>query len=98
MDEIASQFGARPNLLRLLLTDPLLWYYCLFKTALPQQYRLQGPHSNYRTARATILSYERRILDAFQSRQLYDYRPADWFGRTIAGLCTILVTILLLFF
>lgn len=39
MDEIASLYGAKPNLLLLLFTDPVLWYYCTFKLSLPYQYR-----------------------------------------------------------
>lgn len=98
MDEIASQFDVKPNLLKLFFTDPLLWYYCLFKPSLPYQYRLQGAHANYRTARATIMAYEQRVRDGFKTRQLYDYRPDGWFSRFIAGFLTVFVAILLLFF
>ena len=87
MDEVARQFNAKPNLLKLLFSDPVLWYYCLFKPSLPYQYRLRGPHSNYSTARETIMCYQQRVREAFKTRH-YDYRPAGCFSRMIAGFLT----------
>ena len=97
MDEVASQFDAKPNLFKLFFTDPVLWFYCLFKPSLPYQYRLQGPNSNYKTSRKTILGYQQRVRQAFKTRD-YDYAPASLFSRMIAGLLTVFVTIILLLF
>eukprot|EP00743_Colponemidia_sp_Colp-15_P007028 GILK01007584.1.p1 GENE.GILK01007584.1~~GILK01007584.1.p1 ORF type:complete len:556 (-),score=75.63 GILK01007584.1:115-1755(-) len=44
MDELASQIGAKPNFLRLLLSDPMLAYKCLTGPNTPCQYRLVGPN------------------------------------------------------
>ena len=97
MDEVASQFDAKPNLLKLFFTDPVLWYHCLFRPSLPYAYRLNGPHSNYRASRAAILGYQQRVRQAFKTRD-YDYGPAGLFSRMAAGFLTVLVTIILLFF
>lgn len=43
MDEVAEQFGARPDLFRMFLKDPGLALRCYLGPCLPAQYRLQGP-------------------------------------------------------
>ncbi|CAL1263036.1 unnamed protein product [Larinioides sclopetarius] len=43
-NELASMFGAKPNLLKLLITDTRLFLRMLFGPSFPYQYRLQGPH------------------------------------------------------
>lgn len=59
MDEICSEFGAKPNLWKLALTDPVLFYACLGPN-LPYQYRLQGPHA-WDGAREAILTVNERV-------------------------------------
>ncbi|XP_054708253.1 flavin-containing monooxygenase 5-like [Uloborus diversus] len=60
LDEIASQFGAKPNLWRILFTDPKLWRSLAFGPSLPYQYRLEGPHK-WDGARNAILTAHERV-------------------------------------
>ncbi|KAG8189371.1 hypothetical protein JTE90_021874 [Oedothorax gibbosus] len=60
MDDIASQFGAKPNLFKMLFTDPILFKTCFFGPCLSYQYRLQGPHK-WSGARNAILTANERM-------------------------------------
>lgn len=60
MDDIASQFGAKPNLWKMLITDPVLFKACAFGPSLSYQYRLQGPHK-WKGARNAILGANERM-------------------------------------
>ncbi|GFR00720.1 dimethylaniline monooxygenase 5 [Trichonephila clavata] len=60
-NDIASQFGAKPNLLKLLFTDLPLFTKLLFGPSLPYQFRLQGPHA-WEGAREAIMTSEYRML------------------------------------
>ena len=44
-DELAEMIGCKPNLMKLLLSDPLLALKCVFGPCTPPQYRLMGPGS-----------------------------------------------------
>lgn len=59
MDDIASQFGAKPSLLKLLFTDPKLFQALAFGPSLSYQYRLQGPHKWRGARRAILTSHDR---------------------------------------
>jgi len=72
MDEIASQYGAKPNLLKYFFTDPVFWYKLYFGPCLPYQYRLKGPHS-WDGAREAIMNLEERIDAAFRTRKCGSY-------------------------
>lgn len=61
MDDIAEEYGAKPNLLKMAITDPMLFWKCFTGPCLSYQYRLQGPHS-WSGARDAIMSYEERLL------------------------------------
>uniref|UniRef100_A0A3B4AHK0 Flavin-containing monooxygenase n=1 Tax=Periophthalmus magnuspinnatus TaxID=409849 RepID=A0A3B4AHK0_9GOBI len=67
MDEIAKQFGAYPNFLKLLVTDPTLWFKVLFGPASPYQYRLRGP-GKWAGARQAILTQLDRVVQPMQTR------------------------------
>ncbi|KFM68828.1 Dimethylaniline monooxygenase [N-oxide-forming] 5, partial [Stegodyphus mimosarum] len=67
MDEIASQFGAKPNLFKMATKDPLLFYHCFFGPCTPYQYRLEGPHA-WPEARQTILTTKERIIKPLNTR------------------------------
>lgn len=67
MDEISSQFGAKPSLLKMAFTDPQLFWACLNGPCFPYQYRLQGPHS-WPGARDAILCYEERVMAPLNTR------------------------------
>jgi dimethylaniline monooxygenase (N-oxide forming) len=67
MDEIASQFGAKPNLFKYFFTDPILWATLYFGPCLPYQYRLNGPHP-WSGAKQAIYTVEDRVRDALKTR------------------------------
>ncbi|KAG8556237.1 hypothetical protein GDO81_017978 [Engystomops pustulosus] len=67
MDEIASQFGAKPSLLRFWITDPKLASEIFFGPCTPYQYRLTGP-GNWLEARNAILTQRERIIKPTKTR------------------------------
>lgn len=67
MDEITAEFGAKPNIWRMALNDPLLFFHCFFGPCTPYQYRLVGPHA-WPEARRTILTAKERIIRPFDTR------------------------------
>ncbi|XP_072293924.1 flavin-containing monooxygenase 5-like [Eucyclogobius newberryi] len=71
MDEIASQFGAMPNFLKLVLTDPRLWSQVVFGPVTPYQYRLRGP-GKWAGAREAILTQMDRVIQPMQTRPCND--------------------------
>ena len=42
-DELATEVGCKPNLFKLLFSDPALAQRCFFGPCTPAQYRLMGP-------------------------------------------------------
>ncbi|XP_035216901.1 flavin-containing monooxygenase 5-like [Stegodyphus dumicola] len=61
MDDIASKFGAKPNLLKFFLTDIRLFWKLWFGPFVSYQYRLQGPHK-WDGARDAIMTSKARML------------------------------------
>lgn len=59
-DDIASQIGAKPNLLKYLFTDFPLFLKLVFGPSLPYQYRLDGPHK-WEGAREAIMTVHERL-------------------------------------
>lgn len=98
MDEINEQYGARPNLVEIFFRDPILWYNMMFKPSFTYQYRLQGPHSDYKKARELILSADQRIHNALKTQDHYDYSQNGLIHRIGATILSIFVFFLLLFF
>lgn len=68
MDEIASMFGTKPNMWKLLFTDPKLYWALFFGPSLPYQYRLQGPH-RWDGARDAILTAYDRVCSPFSDEE-----------------------------
>lgn len=97
MDEINKQYGAAPNLLEILYTDPALWYRLVFHPSLPYQYRLNGPHSDYQTARENIMTYENRIKAALKTNNI-EYEAHSLMKRIGMALFSIWVFVLLMLF
>lgn len=60
MDEIADQFGAKPNMSKLFFTDPALWSKMMFAPALPYHYRVHGP-GKWDGARHAIMTLGDRL-------------------------------------
>ncbi|NWZ22045.1 FMO3 monooxygenase, partial [Asarcornis scutulata] len=61
MDELASAIGAKPNVLKLLVTDPRLALEVFFGPCTPYQFRLTGP-GRWSGARRAILTQWDRML------------------------------------
>ncbi|TWW57657.1 Dimethylaniline monooxygenase [N-oxide-forming] 5 [Takifugu flavidus] len=74
MDEIAEQVGVRPNILKLLLTDPRLGWNVVFGPCTPYQYRLRGP-GKWAGARQAILTQWERVVHPMQTRPCNDPKP-----------------------
>ncbi|GBL81285.1 Dimethylaniline monooxygenase [N-oxide-forming] 5 [Araneus ventricosus] len=72
MDEVCSEFGAKPNFRKMAFTDPSLFISCMFGPCTPYQYRLQGPHP-WEGARNAILSTWERVEKAFQTFKRASY-------------------------
>lgn len=68
MDEIAEQYGAKPDLVKLFFTDPKLFWTCFWGPCLPYQYRLDGPRP-WAGARRAIMEYDGRVMGAFDTRK-----------------------------
>ncbi|CAL1285965.1 unnamed protein product [Larinioides sclopetarius] len=60
LDELYSLVGAKPNLLKIFFTDPVLFRAIFFGPSLPYQYRLQGPHA-WSGARHALLDWRKRV-------------------------------------
>lgn len=67
MDELAQQYGVKPNLFKYFFTDHQLWKALVFGPCVPYQYRLEGPH-RWSGARDAILSVEDRIAAPLKTR------------------------------
>uniref|UniRef100_A0A3P9IF79 Flavin-containing monooxygenase n=1 Tax=Oryzias latipes TaxID=8090 RepID=A0A3P9IF79_ORYLA len=67
MDEIAEMLGVKPNLTKLMVTDPRLWMSVLFGPCTPYQYRLRGP-GKWAGARQAILTQWERVVRPMQTR------------------------------
>ncbi|CAL1544597.1 unnamed protein product [Lymnaea stagnalis] len=67
MDEVASQIGARPNLWKIVCTDPELALKCYLGPCLPAQYRLVGP-GTWKDARTFIVNAFARATRSRSSR------------------------------
>ncbi|XP_054158402.1 flavin-containing monooxygenase 5-like [Oppia nitens] len=68
MDELAAEVGVRPQIVKYLFTDPVLWLTLVFGPSVPYQYRLEGPHS-WPGARNAIMTVPQRIGAPLKTRQ-----------------------------
>lgn len=92
MDELAELAGCRPNLLRLLKTDPRLAYSVYFGPSTPYQYRLTGPNS-WSGARQAIMSTWTRVAHPFQTRPI---NGRGWSGTDIIRVAIAILILALL--
>ncbi|CAL1263030.1 unnamed protein product [Larinioides sclopetarius] len=60
-DELAAEFGAKPDILKFFFTDIRLFFKIMFGPSLAYQYRLQGPHP-WDGAREAIMTSKDRML------------------------------------
>lgn len=66
-DEMAEFIGCKPNMWKIALTDPQLWYHLWFGLFTVYQYRLTGPHA-WPKARETIIHTNDRIRSALNMK------------------------------
>ncbi|KAF8795330.1 Dimethylaniline monooxygenase like protein [Argiope bruennichi] len=88
-DEIASQFGAKPNLLKMLFTDPKLFLKIIFGPSVSYQYRLQGPHT-WEGAREAIMTTMDRVVWPMTKRKAEEVYES-FFERLIKTLLLLFV-------
>ncbi|KAK0056421.1 dimethylaniline monooxygenase [N-oxide-forming] 5 [Biomphalaria pfeifferi] len=69
MDELATVVGCKPNLFKLLVTDPRLFWRVLTGPGVPYQFRLHGPNP-WPGARQAIFTVIDRIKKPFNTRPL----------------------------
>ncbi|XP_069555235.1 flavin-containing monooxygenase 5-like [Brachyistius frenatus] len=74
MDEIAELVGVRPNITRMLLTEPRLGLNVLFGPCTPYQYRLRGP-GKWTGARQAIFTQWERVVQPMQTRPCDEPKP-----------------------
>ncbi|XP_059196502.1 flavin-containing monooxygenase 5-like [Centropristis striata] len=74
MDQIAELLGVKPNIPKLLLTDPRLGLSVVFGPISPYQYRLRGP-GKWAGARQAILTQWDRVAQPMQTRPCNDPKP-----------------------
>lgn len=72
MDELCTEFGAKPNFWKMALTDPVLFYACLTGSCVPYQYRLQGPHA-WDGARDAIMTVNKRVEAPLKTNAPFKY-------------------------
>ncbi|XP_068448898.1 flavin-containing monooxygenase 5-like [Clinocottus analis] len=84
LDSLAERVGARPDILRLLLTDPRLAVQVLLGPCTSYQYRLTGP-SQWAGARRAILTQWERVRRPFRTR----VPPEPETGPSSSGLGTV---------
>uniref|UniRef100_A0A8C2ZG00 Flavin-containing monooxygenase n=1 Tax=Cyclopterus lumpus TaxID=8103 RepID=A0A8C2ZG00_CYCLU len=97
LDFMAEEVGVRPNVLRLLLSDPVLWVRVFLGPCTPYQYRLTGP-GKWAGARQAILTQWERVARPFRTRELPEpeSRPSVLFSPWLlvsAGVVTIAVVL-----
>lgn len=81
MDEITREFGAKPNVWKMAIDDPLLFFRCFFGPCTPYQYRLVGPHS-WPEARRTIMTTKERMIRPFDNR--YGKLTGDYYRKYLS--------------
>ncbi|XP_072013611.1 flavin-containing monooxygenase 5-like isoform X2 [Amphiura filiformis] len=69
MDEIASEFGVKPEFKKVFAQDPVLAFRCFFGPCYPYQYRLIGP-GKWDGAKQAIETAWGRMLAAFDTRKV----------------------------
>lgn len=67
LDELAAALGSKPDLLSLLLWDPILAWAMFFGPCNPFQFRLKGP-GKWTGARDAILTQRERIIKPTKTR------------------------------
>ncbi|KFM78867.1 Dimethylaniline monooxygenase [N-oxide-forming] 5, partial [Stegodyphus mimosarum] len=90
LEGLASKIGAKPNLFKLLFTDPKLYMACVFGVFLPYRFRLVGPHK-WKGAREAILTADKRMRAALQGRRAFDDKYRNNFSQRIIIPCVLVL-------
>ncbi|KAJ8038917.1 Dimethylaniline monooxygenase [N-oxide-forming] 5 [Holothuria leucospilota] len=69
MDDVAIEFGVKPNFSKMLLSDPLFFFKNVFGPFLPYQYRIEGP-GKWKGAKNAIETVWERIETPFWTRKV----------------------------
>ncbi|XP_040216079.1 dimethylaniline monooxygenase [N-oxide-forming] 2-like isoform X2 [Rana temporaria] len=67
LEELAQEIGCKPNILGLLVTDPVLAFKLVFGPCTPAHYRLRGP-GKWSMARKQIMTTYDRVLKPTRTR------------------------------
>lgn len=70
-EELGSEFGVTPSMLKLLLTDFPLFFSCAIGTYLPYRFRLFGPHK-WEGARKAIFDAGKRMRAPLQGKRAFE--------------------------
>ncbi|KAM4641185.1 dimethylaniline monooxygenase [N-oxide-forming] 2-like isoform 1-T3 [Discoglossus pictus] len=95
LDEMASAIGAKPNILGLLLTDPVLALTLYFGPCTPPQFRLIGP-GKWPQARKQIMTTWDRILKPTKTRVVKQHETKSMSITFVTGALCFLILILAL--
>ncbi|XP_018114111.1 dimethylaniline monooxygenase [N-oxide-forming] 2-like [Xenopus laevis] len=93
MDEVAVEIDVRPNIMQLLLKDPLLAWTVCFGPSTPYQYRLNGP-GMWSGAKKAISSQWERTVNPTRTRLVNKSPESGLNLKTLLSLCVLLVAIL----
>lgn len=97
LDEVAVEIGVRPNIMRLLITDPKLALKVFFGPCTPYQYRLTGP-GKWSGARNAILTQWSRTINPARTRVVQKSTDSRPMIRRICVLCGLATAIFIGFY
>ncbi|XP_066453385.1 dimethylaniline monooxygenase [N-oxide-forming] 2-like [Eleutherodactylus coqui] len=92
MDEVAVEIGIRPNIIRLLITDPKLALKVFFGPCTPYQYRLTGP-GKWSGARDAILNQCSRTINPARTRVVQKSADSNSVIRHLVVLCGLVIAV-----
>lgn len=91
MDEVATEFGVKPDLWGTFIQDPKFWWRLMFGPSLSYQYRLQGP-GKWHGAKHALETYWDRVIAPFNTRQVNVPKEPEsgWSRRVVIALLIVL--------
>ncbi|GAB6023795.1 flavin-dependent monooxygenase [Chamberlinius hualienensis] len=88
VDDIARLIDVKPNFCKMLITDPKLYFACIFGPLTNYQFRLVGPNS-WPKARETILTIPLRVRAGFGLKIEQESRCKQKTGKCIFQMATL---------
>ena len=92
LDDIAIEFGVKPDLLIMMLYDPILALKCVFGPITPYQYRLKGP-GKWSGARHAIMTLWDRIGKPLQTRKAQHNKTGISFMTLVLAFLVVIVAL-----